>query len=150
MRELPEQQRSQERLIRFDEQIVADASFEDLDPALVDQFRPPRTRDDRETLAGKLAMATPDDTGELVPTVAGLLIGARNPERWLRHAFIQAVAYRGRSVSDSLKSPYYQLDARDIVGPLDVQVTDACHFVMKNQKVAARKRWAALMCRNMT
>ena len=133
------QQRSQERLIRFDEQIVADASFEDLDPALVDQFRTPRTRDDRQTLAGKLAMATPDDTGELVPTVAGLLIGARNPERWLRHAFIQAVAYRGRSVSDSLRSPYYQLDARDIVGPLDVQVTDACHFVMKNQKVAARK-----------
>ena len=133
------QQRSQERLIRFDEQIVADASFEDLDPALVDQFRTPRTRDDRQTLARKLAIAVPDDGGELVPTVAGLLIGARNPERWLRHAFIQAVAYRGRSVSDSLKSPYYQLDARDIVGPLDVQVTDACHFVMKNQKVAARK-----------
>ncbi len=139
MRELSEQQRSRERLIRFDEQIVADASFEDLDPALVDQFRTPRTRDDRQTLARKLAIAVLDDGGELVPTVAGLLIGARNPERWLRHAFIQAVAYRGRSVSDSLKSPYYQLDARDIVGPLDGQVTDACHFVMKNQKVAARK-----------
>ena len=114
MRELPEQQRSQERLIRFDEQIVADASFEDLDPALVDQFRTPRTRDDRQTLARKLAIAAPD-VGELVPTVAGLLIGARNPERWLCHAFIQAAAYRGRGVSDSLKSPYYQLDARDIV-----------------------------------
>ena len=133
------QQRSQERLVRFDEQIVADVAFEDLAPALVDQFRTPRTRDDRPTLARKLAMAAPDDAGELVPTVAGLLVGAHNPERWLRHAFIQAVAYRGRSVSDALRSPYYQLDARDIVGPLDVQVTDACHFVMKNQKVAARK-----------
>ena len=133
------QQRSQERLIRFDEQIVADASFEDLDPALVDQFRTPRTGDDRRTLARKLAMVTPDDAGELVPTVAGLLISARNPERWLPHAFIQAVAYRGQSVSESLGSPYYQLDARDIVGPLDMQVTDACHFVTKNQKVAARK-----------
>ena len=133
------QQRSQERLIRFDEQVVADASFEDLDPDLLDQFRTPRTRDDRRTLARKLAIATPDDAGELAPTVAGLLMGARNPERWLRHAFIQAVAYRGRSVSDSLGSPFYQLDARDIVGPLDAQVTDACHFVMRNQKVAARK-----------
>ena len=112
MRELPEQQRSQERLIRFDEQIVADASFEDLDPALVDQFRTPRTGDDRRTLARKLAIVTPDDAGELVPTVAGLLISARNPERWLPHAFIQAVAYRGQSVSESLGSPYYQLDAR--------------------------------------
>ena len=133
------QQRSQERLVRFDEQLVADTSFEDLDPALVDRFRTPRTQDDRRTLARKLAIATPDDSGELVPTVAGLLMGARTPERWLRYAFIQAVAYRGRSISESLKSPYYQLDARDIVGPLDVQVTDACHFVMKNQKVAARK-----------
>ena len=131
--------RSQERLIRFDEQVVADASFEDLDPDLLDQFRTPRTRDDRRTLARKLAIATPDDAGELAPTVAGLLMGARNPERWLRHAFIQAVAYRGRSVSDSLGSPFYQLDARDIMGPLDTQVTDACHFVMRNQKVAARK-----------
>ena len=49
------------------------------------------------------------------------------------------MAYRGTSVANALDSPYYQLDAKDIVGPLDVQVADACHFVAKNQKVAARK-----------
>ena len=133
------QQRSQERLVRFDEQIVAYASFDDLDPALVDRYRTQRTRDDRRTLAHKLAIAAPDEAGELAPTVAGVLLGTRNPEHWLHHAFIQAVAYGGTSVSDSLRSSYYQLDARDIVGPLDIQVADACHFVAKNQKVAARK-----------
>ena len=133
------QQRSQERLIRFDEQVVADASFGDLDPALIDRFRPPRGPDDREALARMLAIAAPDETGEPVPTVTGVLLGAKEPERWLRHAYVQAVAYRGTSVSDSLNSLYYQIDARDIFGPLDVQVADACHFVVKNQKIAARK-----------
>ena len=133
------QQRSQERLVRFDEQVVAGASFGDLDPALIDRFRTPRGPDDRETLARMLAIATPDETGEPVPTVAGVLLGAKEPERWLRHAYVQAVAYRGTSVSDSLDSLYYQIDARDVFGPLDVQVADACHFVVKNQKVAARK-----------
>ena len=133
------QQRTQERLVRFDEGIVPDASLEDLDPALIERFRAPRARDDREALAQKLAIASPDEDGEPAPTVAGILLCAHHPERWLRNAFIQAVAYRGKSVSESMQFPYYQVDARDIFGPLDVQVADACHFVLKNQKVAARK-----------
>ena len=141
MRESPEQllQRIQERLVRFDEQTVADASFEDLDPALIERFRTPRTPDDRESLALKLAIAAPSEDRTMRPTVAGVLLCARHPERWLPNAFIQAVAYRGNSVSESLQFPCYQIDARDIFGPLDVQVADACHFVAKNQKVAARK-----------
>lgn len=133
-------QRVQERLIRFDEMLVAGAAFEDLDPALVDRFRTPRAPDDREALAHQLAIARPNEDGDMTPTVAGILLCARNPEDWLRSAFIQAVAYRGTSVPESLKFPYYQVDARDIFGPLDVQVAEACHFIMKNQKVAARKR----------
>ena len=86
-----------------------------------------------------LAIATPDETDQPAPTVAGILLGAKEPERWLCHAWIQAVAYRGTSVSDSLESFWYQIDARDIFGPLDIQVADACHFVVKNQKVAAHK-----------
>ena len=132
-------QRIQDRLVRFDEGIVPDTAFGDLDPALVERFRAPRAPDDREALAQKLGIAAPDEDGELRPTVAGILLCAHHPERWLRSAFIQAVAYRGKSVSESMQSLYYQIDARDIFGPLDVQVADACHFVLKNQKVAARK-----------
>ena len=133
------QQRSQERMVRFDEEVVAEASVEELNLALIDRFRTPRTRDDRDTLARKLAIVSAAGAGVLKPTVAGILIASDHPETWLRSAFIQAVAYRGTSVANALESPFYQLDARDIVGPLDVQVADACHFVAKNQKVAARK-----------
>ncbi len=132
-------QRTQERLVRFDEGIVPDTALEDLDPALVERFRTPRAPDDRDALAERLAITAPDEDGELAPTVAGILLCTHHPERWLPNAFIQAVAYRGKSVSESLQSSYYQVDARDICGPLDVQVADACHFVLKNQKVAARK-----------
>lgn len=134
------QQRSQTRLIRFDEQVVHDATFDDLDAELIDRFRTPQTRDDRPTLARKLGMAAETEGGELRPTVAGVLLGTRAPERRLPHAIIQAVAYRGRSLGEALESEEYQLDAKEIGGSLDVQVAEACRFVLRNQRVAASKR----------
>jgi predicted HTH transcriptional regulator len=133
------QQRSQARLIRFDEQVVPDVSLNDLDRELIDRFRTPQTRDDRNTLLRKLGMAREDDDGELRPSVAGVLLGSAHPERWLRHAFIQGVAYRGEGVPGAEDAPGYQIDAKDITGPLDAQVADACRFVVRNMRVAASK-----------
>ena len=133
------QQRSQSRLIRFDEQPVHEASFVDLDGALIDRFGLDGMSDDRETLACKLGMAAPSDGHGLCPTVTGILLGTRHPIDWLPHAYVQAVAYRGRSVPESLESPWYQLDASDITGPVDRQIADACLFVARNQRVRARK-----------
>ncbi len=133
------QQRSQSRIIRFDEQVVPDAELADLDDELVDRFRTPQTQDDRPTLLQKLAMARFDDSEILRPTVAGLLMGSRNPQNHLPHAMIQAVAYRGSEVAEHVGDASYQLDAKDIAGPLDAQVVDACNFVLRNQKVAASK-----------
>jgi predicted HTH transcriptional regulator len=50
----------------------------------------------------------------------------------------QAVAYRGTEVIPPGDRLYDQIDAKDITGPLDQQVLAACHFVMKNMRVAAR------------
>lgn len=133
------QQRSQTRLIRFDEQPVQGASFADLETALLERFRIDGAQDDQETLARKLGMANKSDSGELRPTVTGVLLGADQPTQWLPHAYIQAVAYRGKSVSESMESEWYQLDASDITGPLDHQILGACQFVNRNQKVRARK-----------
>src|SRR5699024_10415665 len=71
-------------------------------------------------------------------TVAGLLMASLNPERELTGAFIQAVAYAGTDIHPADRQTY-QLDARDITGPLDQQIADACGFVRKNMYVAARK-----------
>jgi predicted HTH transcriptional regulator len=138
------QQRSQERIIRFDETVVPRVELADLDPALVDRFRGHLTQDDRELLLRKLSMADEDEHGRLRPTIAGLLLGSRTPEHWLKTAYIQAVAYRGDSFTgvseggiDSLRG--YQLDARDIGGPIDEQVVEACRFVHRNMRIEASK-----------
>jgi len=133
------QQRSQARLIRFDEQVIADALLTDLDPKLIDRFRSAQTQDDASTLARKLGMARESESGELRPTVAGVLLGCHEPERWLPHAMIQAVFYRGTSVTTALDSPEYQVDAREIVGPLDAQIAEACGFVFRNERIGASK-----------
>ena len=133
------EQRSRAGFVGFDEQTVDAASFQDLSPDLIDRFRTERTDDDPETFAHKLGMVARTETGELRPTIAGVLFCTPNPERWLRHAFIQAVAYRGRGVADSADMVNYQLDAQDITGPLDVQIAEACRFVTKNQRVSASK-----------
>ena len=133
------QQRSQARLVRFDEQRLENASFSDLDGTLVERFSIPEVADELAVLARKLGMVTAPGGGDLRPTVAGVLLGAPQPERWLPHAYIQAVAYRGRTVPEALESTWYQLDAADIRGPLDAQVTAACQFVVRNQQVRARK-----------
>lgn len=133
------QQRSQSRLIRFDETPVSTATLDDLEAVLWQRFAPPENTDAREVLLNKLAMARRDDRdGEWRPTVAGLLLATREPQRFLSNAYVQAVAYRGTTVvpeGDSL----YQLDALDITGPLDKQIFDTCAFVRKNMRVAAYK-----------
>ena len=133
------EQRRRAGFISFDEQTLDAASLQDLSPDLIDRFRTERTDDDLETFAHKLGMVARTETGELRPTIAGILCCTSNPERWLRYAYVQAVSYRGRGVADSVDMVNYQLDARDITGPLDVQIAEACRFVTKAQSVSASK-----------
>ena len=132
------QQRSQARLIRFDETPVPGATLSHLDELLWQRFGTPRSADTPEQLLAKLAMASEDEGGTCRPTVAGVLLACREPQQFLSSAFIQAVAYRGKSISPQTDSAY-QRDAQDITGPLDQQIFEACDFVQKNMLVAARK-----------
>ena len=134
------QHRSQTRLVRFDELPVPGTSFAEFNCTLIDRFRTDRTSDDRKTLAIKLGMAVTDEFERARLTVAGVLLGTSTPEMWIPNAFIQAVAYRGRSIGEALDTRNYQIDARDITGPIDVQVSEACQFVTRNQRIAASKR----------
>ena len=131
------QQRSQARIIRFDEQPVPTAVLDDLNDALWQRFATQRTRDSRDGLLRKLGMANLDEE-VLRPSVAGVLLASGDPRQWLPNAFIQAVAYRGTDIRPAGEQAY-QLDAADITGPLDQQVLAACHFVRKNMRVAASK-----------
>jgi predicted HTH transcriptional regulator len=133
------QQRSQSRIIRFDEQVVPKVTLDDLKPELWQRFRTERSTDDRDELLTKLAMARRDEDGVVRPSVAGVVLGTAEPQRWLSNAYIQAVAYRGNEARPDGDGGLYQLDATDITGPLDQQVLEACRFVRKNMRVFASK-----------
>lgn len=133
------QQRSQSRLIRFDETPVPRATLSDLDEALWRRFAPAQSADAPEVLLSKLAMAAQDEQGVWRPTVAGLLMASRHPERFLPGAIVQAVAYVGTDLVPTGEGVYLR-DAQDITGPLDEQIRAACAFVRKNMQVAAFKR----------
>lgn len=127
------QQRSQARLIRFDEQTVPETTAVDLNESLWRRFVG-EARGAETTILRKMKLLADDESGRERATVAGILLCACEPQRWLPGAFIQAVRYRG-TVSDS----NYQLDASQIVGPLDTQIQGALSFVRRNMTVAARK-----------
>ncbi|MDR2663440.1 MAG: putative DNA binding domain-containing protein [Treponema sp.] len=127
------QQRSQNRLIRFDEQIVSGADLTVLNKDLWERFKTPLSPlEDTEFLI-KLKLASYDDDGTLHPTISGLLMASEKPEAFIPNAYIQAVCYNGERQNDK------QLDAQDITGPLDMQIKNACKFVRGNMKTVAVK-----------
>ena len=128
------QQRSQVRLIRFDEQTVPNAKFNDLDPKLWNRFRTVISPTNDQEFLEKIKLIAIDEDNVLRPTVSGVLMACDAPVSFISSAFIQAVCYRGAE-----RNAAYQLDAKDITGSLDVQIREACKFVERNMRVYAIK-----------
>ena len=105
------QQRSQTRLVCFDEQVVSQAEVGELLAPLYTRFRTELSSADDSEFLRKLHFIAPDVDGVMRPTVAGVLFATEHPESYLPSAFIQAVCYRGVE-----RNADYQLDARDITG----------------------------------
>ncbi len=127
------QERSQSRVIRFDESPVPRTGLDSLNARLTDRFlREGQERN--ESALSKLRITASDDEGVCRVTLGGVLLCTRDPSQWLPHAQIQAVSYAGERTDVN-----YQNDARDIVGPIDQQILEALHFVRRNMRVAATK-----------
>jgi len=133
------QQRSQARLIRFDEQIVPNASMESLSPELIARYRTNRSDVTQHIHLQKMSMVGEDQDGVLRPTVCGVLMGTEKPHEFLSHAYIQAVAYRSDLETAHQHLDGYQLDKQDITGPLDSQVRGALQFIARNMRVGGSK-----------
>lgn len=127
------QQRSQARIIRFDEQAVPSTSFGDLSEPLWRRFIGSQTQDPRRTLH-KMNLLTDDDAGVERATVAGVLMCMEAPARWLSGASVQAVRYRG-----TRRDANYQIDAQEIAGSLDAQIRDTLAFVRRHMTIMAHK-----------
>lgn len=131
------QERSQSRMIRFDEFPTPNTEPGDLDYALTRRFlREEIVEEEGVTgnAARKLRLLAEDDEGKTRLTLSGVLLCTRNPQEWLPHAYIQAVSYVSERTDEN-----YQVDARDIGGPLDEQVANALHFLRRNMFIRATK-----------
>ncbi len=126
------QQRSQSRLIRFEEQAVPATTLEHADALLMRNFL--RANEGDPALQLHRLHLTADEDGVSRLSVVGVLLCTTKPTQWLPSAYIQAVAYSGLD-----NDPNDQLDAKDFDGPLDRQIWDAFDFVRLNMKVPARK-----------
>jgi ATP-dependent DNA helicase RecG len=128
------QQRSQTRIIRFDEQGVTNASKECLKKELWNQFKTPLSPANDEEFLLKLKLLTQDEDGSICPSVSGILMATEYPQKFITNAYIQAIHYRGTERNAS-----YQMDAKDIEGPLFIQIAEAYKFVARNMQVYAVK-----------
>jgi predicted HTH transcriptional regulator len=128
------QQRSQARIVRFDEQPVPETTAKDLDEDLTRRFLKVQTEGYLPVLR-KLKILTIDETGSERLSVGGVLMCTRHPERWLSGALVEAVSYRGTK-----RDGNYQQDARIITGPLDAQIMETLSFISKNMRRSAVKQ----------
>ena len=127
------QRRSQARFLWFDKQPVPETGFKTLAEALWKPLLSAEGAAEPEAALGKLALLEDDEAGVLRATVAGVLLCALNPERWLPNACITATRYRGGDRASG------QVDAQEITGPLNEQIAGAVAFAARNMQVAARK-----------
>ncbi|MFI3199166.1 MAG: ATP-binding protein [Methylococcaceae bacterium] len=126
------QQRSQSRLMRFEELAVPTTQLSQADALLMRNFL--KANEGETAIQMHRLHLTAEDEGEPRLSVAGVLLCTLKPTQWFPSAYIQAVAYSGL-----INDPQDQVDAKDFDGPLDRQIWDAFDFVRLNMKVPARK-----------
>ncbi len=127
------QNREQSRFLSYDMRIVPNTGFNTLNTNLWEPLLSVTGAEDPQRGLMNLRLLKVDDTGKVRATVAGILLCTESPEKWLPQATIVATSYRGNDRTSG------QLDTQEIVGPLNVQITNAVHFVKRNMRVAAQK-----------
>jgi ATP-dependent DNA helicase RecG len=112
--------------VHFDELPVSDATREDLDADAIRTFL-------AEAYAGvpidqadryMAALRAVDPSG--VPTVAGLLVFGRDPQRFLLDAYVTAIRFQGRAISGEF------LDRHEIRGRVPDQLEDSLAFLARH------------------
>ena len=127
------QQRGQAQFHSYDEQTVAGTGFATLDESMWRPLLSAEGAAEPEAALMKLALLAYDDAGIRRATVAGVLLCTESPERWLPNAGITATRYAGDDRASG------QIDAQEITGPLNRQISDALSFAKRNMRVAATK-----------
>ena len=127
------QRRGQVRFASFDEQTVGETGFASLDEDLWKPLLSAEGLVDPEVALEKLGLLASDEHGVTRATVAGVLICTAHPEQFLSNTAVTAVRYRGADRASG------QIDAQEITGPIDRQITQMLAFAVRNMQVGTRK-----------
>lgn len=132
------QNREQSSYLGFDRGLVPDTGFKTLQENLWEPLLSVTAAANPERGLKSLRLISTDDKGIDRATVAGILLCTNTPELWLPQATIMATQYRGIDRASG------QLDSQEIVGPLNLQITNAVKFIQRNMRVSALKLPARL------
>ena len=127
------QRRGQVRFASFDEQTVGETGFASLDEDLWKPLLSAEGLVDPAVALEKLGLLASDEHGVTRATVAGVLICTAHPEQFLSNTAVTAVRYRGADRASG------QIDAQEITGPIDRQITQMLAFAVRNMHVGTRK-----------
>jgi ATP-dependent DNA helicase RecG len=112
----------------FERMVVEGATLADLDEAQIERYlerlEVAPTESAEQTLLARGCVVTAP-SGEFVPTVAGILLFGRQPQRFLPSAELICVRYIGASMGD-------EFVRQDITGTLPEQIRQAEAFVVSN------------------
>jgi ATP-dependent DNA helicase RecG len=114
----------------FESMPVEGATLADLDPAQIDRYLDRiAVAPDEEPVQALLARGgvTANGAGQLTPTVAGILLFGRQPQRFLRSAEVICVRYVGAGMGD-------EFVRQDSTGTLAEQIRQAEIFVSSNMR----------------
>lgn len=133
-----------------DRRAVDQATLDDLDPELVRALvtrlreRSPRAFAllDETSAMRRLGVVVQSGSGELVPSMAGLLCLGRYPQQFLPQLFVSFVALPGTVLGEPTSDGRRFLDNQNLDGPLPLLVEDAVAAVERNLTRAAVVRGA--------
>ena len=114
-------------LIQADTLPIPDSALHDLDEKAFNEYFHKRFGYDSEQSQLPTVLASMGLAEEKQLTVAGALLFAKQPQRWLPVCMIKAVAFYGNSIADV----DYQ-DSEDIYGTLSEQYQGASSFIKRN------------------
>jgi len=131
---------------RWDEEVVSDASLADLDSDLVasvvtrqKRLRPQLFGDgDTESVLQGLHAITEDETGNLRPTLAGLLALGTFPQFYFPRLSVTFASYPSDTKAVILDGNERLLDSRSLVGPIPSLVQEATSLVLRNARIGGR------------
>jgi ATP-dependent DNA helicase RecG len=122
----------------FDGSLVPNATIDDIDSSKVlEYYKATRSEDvvsqEKRPLASLLeALGLARQEGAIIrPTVAAILIFGKNPQKFFQLSSVNAIRFRGTSLSDP------QLDRREIKGTLDRIIDDCVGFIQKFSTVGS-------------